>query len=245
LPALEPESEYDVDIYTIIFLALAVFIFLRLRSVLGQRTGSERPPYDRAAPNVVQRTQDNNNVVPLPGAVIDQAPLSPTADVAPTDRWKGITEPGTPLAAGLDAIVAQDSSFDPRHFLSGARSAYEMIVLAFANGDRRALKDLLSGEVYESFEAVIKDREKHEQKTETRFVSIDKAELVGAEARDRSAQLTVRFVSQMISVTRDKTGTIVDGNPDKVADITDVWTFARDTSSRDPNWKLVGTGSAA
>ncbi|XIA65677.1 Tim44/TimA family putative adaptor protein [Bradyrhizobium sp. TZ2] len=234
-----------MDIYTIIFLALAVFIFLRLRSVLGQRTGSERPPYDRAAPNVVQRTQDNNNVVPMPGAVIDQAPLAPTADVAPADRWKGITEPGTPLAAGLDAIAAQDSSFDPRHFLSGARGAYEMIVLAFANGDRRALKDLLSTEVYESFEAVIKDREKHEQKTETRFVSIDKAELVGAEARDRAAQLTVRFVSQMISVTRDKTGTIVDGNPDKVADITDVWTFARDTSSRDPNWKLVGTGSAA
>ena len=233
-----------MDIYTIIFLALAVFIFLRLRSVLGQRTGSERPPYDRAAPNVVQRTQDNN-VVPMPGAVIDQTPLAPTADVvAPTDRWKGIAEPSTPLAQGLDAIATQDTSFDPRHFLSGAKSAYEMIVLAFANGDRRALKDLLSSEVYESFDAVIKDREKHEQKTETRFVSIDKAELVNAEARDRAAQLTVRFVSQMISVTRDKAGAIVDGNPDKVADITDVWTFARDTTSRDPNWKLVGTGSA-
>jgi predicted lipid-binding transport protein (Tim44 family) len=243
LPALEPESEYDVDIYTIIFLALAVFIFLRLRNVLGQRTGNERPPYDRAAPNVVQRTQDNN-VVPMPGAVIDQAPLAPSADVAPADRWKGVAEPGTPLSAGLDAIVAQDSSFDPRHFLSGARSAYEMIVLAFANGDRRALRDLLSSDVYDSFDAVIKDREKHEQKTETRFVSIDKAELVGAEMRDRAAQLTVRFVSQMISVTRDKNGTVVDGNPDKVADITDVWTFARDTTSRDPNWKLVGTGSA-
>jgi predicted lipid-binding transport protein (Tim44 family) len=233
-----------VDIYTIIFLALAVFIFLRLRNVLGQRTGSERPPYDRTARNVVQGAPDNK-VVPMPGAVIDQAPLAPTADVAPpTDRWKGVAEPGTPLAHGLDAIAALDSSFDPRHFLSGARSAYEMIVLAFANGDRRALRDLLSSEVYESFEAVIKDREKHEQKTETRFVSVDKAELVNAEARDRSAQLTVRFVSQMVSVTRDKAGTIVDGNPDKVTDITDVWTFARDATSRDPNWKLVGTGSA-
>ena len=232
------------DIYTIIFLALAVFIFLRLRNVLGQRTGNERPPYDRAARNVVQGAQENK-VVPMPGAVIDQAPPAPTADVAPpTDRWKGLAEPGTALAQGLDSIAAQDPSFDPRHFLSGARSAYEMIVQAFANGDRRALKDLLSSEVYESFEAVIRDREKHEQKTETRFVSIDKAELVGAETRDRSAQLTVRFVSQMISVTRDKAGTIVDGNPDKVADITDVWTFARDTTSRDPNWKLVGTGSA-
>jgi len=232
-----------VDIYTIIFLALAVFIFLRLRNVLGQRTGSERPPYDRAARNAVQGAQDSN-VVPIPGTVIDQTPLAPTADVAPpTDRWKGIAEPGTPLAQGLDAVAAQDSSFDPRHFLSGARSAYEMIVLAFANGDRRSLKDLLSSEVFESFDAAIKDRERQERKTETRFVSIDKAEIVGAEARDRAAQLTVRFVSQMISVTRDKSGAIVDGNPDKVADITDVWTFARDTASRDPNWKLIGTGN--
>jgi predicted lipid-binding transport protein (Tim44 family) len=233
-----------VDIYTIIFLALAVFIFLRLRNVLGQRTGNERPPFDRAARNVLHGAQDNN-VVPIPGAVIDQAPMSPSADIVPAaDRWKGLTEPGTPLAQGLDAIAAQDSSFDPRHFLSGAKSAYEMIVLAFANGDRRALKDLLSSDVYDSFEAVIRDREKHEQKTETRFVSIDKAELVGAEARDRAAQLTVRFVSQMITATRDKTGAIVDGSADTVADITDVWTFARDITSRDPNWKLVGTGSA-
>jgi predicted lipid-binding transport protein (Tim44 family) len=234
----------DVDIYTIIFLALAVFIFLRLRSVLGQRTGQERPPFERSPRNVAPGAPDN--VVPIPGSVIDQAPLAPTADATPAaDRWKGLAEPGTPLAQGLDALVAQDSSFDPRHFLSGARGAYEMIVLAFANGDRRALRDLLSSEVYESFDSVIRDREKHDQKTETRFVSIDKAELVAAEARDRAAQLTVRFVSQMISVTRDKNGTVVDGTPDKVADITDVWTFARDTTSRDPNWKLVGTGSAS
>jgi len=233
-----------VDIYTIIFLALAVFIFLRLRNVLGQRTGSERPPFDRAARNAVQGAPDSN-VVPIPGKIIDQAPLAPSAEVTPaSERWKDLAEPGSTLALGLDAIVAQDSSFDPRHFLSGARSAYEMIVLAFANGDRRALRDLLSSEVFESFDAVIKDREKHEQKTETRFVSVDKAQLVGAEARDRTAQLTVRFVSQMISVTRDKAGVIVDGSADTVADITDVWTFARDMTSRDPNWKLVGTGSA-
>src|ERR1700742_5143726 len=200
------ESERDVDIYTIIFLALAVFIFLRLRNVLGQRTGNERPPYDRTARNVAQGAPDNN-VVPIPGTVIDQAPLVPTADVVPpTDRWKGLTEPGTPLAQGLDAIAAQDSSFDPQHFIGGAKSAYEMIVLAFANGDRRSLKDLLSTEVYESFESAIKDREKQERKTETRFVSIDKAELVNAEARDRAAQLSVRCVSQMVCITRDKSG---------------------------------------
>jgi len=232
-----------VDIYTIIFLALAVFIFLRLRNVLGQRTGTERPPFDRAARDVVQGPQDSN-VVPMPGSVIDQPAMAPTAEVVPpSDRWKGVAQPGTPLAAGLDSIVAQDPAFDPRHFISGAKGAYEMIVLAFANGDRRALKDLLSSEVFDSFEAVIKEREKNAQKTETRFVSIDKAELVNAEVRDRNAQLTVRFVSQMISVTRDKNGAIVDGNAEKVSDITDVWTFARDIASRDPNWKLVGTGS--
>ena len=231
-----------MDIYTIIFLALAVFIFIRLRNVLGQRTGEERPPFDRAARDALP---PEGNVVPMPGGPVDQTAPAPAADVSPAERWKGITEPGTPLAAGLDAIVDQDSSFDPRHFITGAKGAYEMIVLAFANGDRRSLKDLLSSEVFDSFDAVIKDREKNEQKTETRFVSIDKAELVAAEARDRAAQLTVRFVSQMISVTRDKNGTAVDGNPDKVADITDVWTFARDTTSRDPNWKLVGTGSVS
>ena len=232
-----------MDIYTIIFLALAVFIFLRLRNVLGQRTGTERPPFDRAARDVVQGPQDSN-VVPMPGSVIDQPAMAPTAEVVPpSDRWKGVAQPGTPLAAGLDSIVAQDPAFDPRHFISGAKGAYEMIVLAFANGDRRALKDLLSSEVFDSFEAVIKEREKNAQKTETRFVSIDKAELVNAEVRDRNAQLTVRFVSQMISVTRDKNGAIVDGNAEKVSDITDVWTFARDIASRDPNWKLVGTGS--
>ncbi len=234
-----------MDIYTIIFLALAVFIFLRLRNVLGQRTGSERPPFDRAAARDMLPSKQDNSIVPMPGNVIDQAPLAPTADVVPpTDRWKDVAEPGTPLAAGLNAVAAQDSAFEPQHFIAGARSAYEMIVLAFANGDRRALKDLLSSEVYDSFESAIKEREKLERKTETRFVSVDKAELVGADVRERAAQISVRFVSQMISATRDKTGAIVDGNPDKVTDITDVWTFARDIASRDPNWKLVGTGSA-
>src|SRR5215210_6275289 len=96
-----PESESDVDIYTIIFLALAVFIFLRLRNVLGQRTGSERPPYDRAARNVVHEAGDSN-IVPMPGTVIDQAPLAPTADAPPqADRWKGLAEPGSTLARGL------------------------------------------------------------------------------------------------------------------------------------------------
>lgn len=231
-----------MDIYTIIFLALAVFIFLRLRNVLGQRTGSERPPLERAARDLVRG--GNDNVVSMPGTAIDQAPLAPTAEpVQAPDRWKGIAAPDSALAAGLDQIVSSNASFNAQHFLAGAKSAYEMIVLAFASGDRRALKDLLSSEVYEGFETVIRGREQRGEKVDTKFVSIDKAELVSAGVRERIAHLTVRFISQMISVTRDKDGTVIDGNPEKITDVTDVWTFSRDVASRDPNWKLVGTES--
>ena len=131
------------DIYTIIFLALAVFIFLRLRSVLGQRTGRERPPYDPYSAREAARTSTNDNVVALPPRAADAAP-KPAADAEPVERWKGIAEAGSPAAIGLDAVVAQDPSFDAKHFLTGARAAYEMIVTAYAQGDRRSLKNLLS-----------------------------------------------------------------------------------------------------
>lgn len=234
-----------MDIYTIIFLALAVFIFLRLRSVLGQRTGSERPPYDRPARDVLQgrggEAGRGDNVVPIPGTIIDQAPLAPTDAAPSSERWKGTAEPGSDLARGLDDIAKQDSSFDPRSFVTGAKSAYEMIVMAFAQGDRRTLKDLLSADVFESFDGAIREREQRGERIERKFVGIDKAELVAAEMRGRIASLTVRFVSQMISVTRDKADAIVDGSPESITDVTDVWTFSRDMASRDPNWKLVGT----
>ena len=227
------------DIYTIIFLALAVFIFLRLRSVLGQRTGRERPPIDPYSARDV-RTAPNDKVVALPGRVPE--PVQKSAEPAePVERWKGIAEPGSALAVGLDAVVRDDPSFDVKHFLTGARAAYEMIVSAYAGGDRRQLKSLLGREVYDGFEAAIREREQRGETVETRFVSIDKAEITQAEMRGKTAQITVRFVSQLVSVTRDRSGTAIDGSSDKVTDVTDVWTFARDISSRDPNWKLVAT----
>lgn len=230
------------DIYTIIFLALAVFIFLRLRSVLGQRTGRERRPYDPySARDAVRSPAGDNKVVSLPPRTVDVKPAAEPA-APPADRWKGIAEVGSPVAAGLDAITGADKDFDPKHFLTGAKAAYEMIVTAFAEGDRRTLKGLLSREVCDGFEAAITEREQRGETAETRFVSIDQAEIVAAELRARSsAQVTVRFVSKLVSVTRDKNGAPVEGNPDGVTDVTDVWTFARDISSRDPNWKLVAT----
>jgi predicted lipid-binding transport protein (Tim44 family) len=229
-----------MDPWTIIFLALAVVIFLKLRSVLGQRTGRERPPYDPYSARDAVRGSTNDNVVALPGRG-GELPQKPAEPVDKADRWKGIAEQGTSIATGLDAIVAGDPSFDAKHFVTGARTAYEMIVTAFAEGDRRALKNLLSRDVYEGFEAAIRERESKGETAETRFVSIDKSDIVGAELRARAAQVTVRFVSQLVSVTRDRNGNVIDGSPDKVTDVTDVWTFARDLSSRDPNWKLVAT----
>ena len=229
------------DIYTIIFLALAVFIFLRLRSVLGQRTGRERPPYDPYAAREPARPAPEK-VVALPNRAPEAAAAAkPAVPVEPSERWKGVAAAGSPLAAGLDAIVGADADFDHKHFLTGARAAYEMIVNAFAEGDRRTLKNLLSREVYDGFETAITDREKRGETVESRFVSIDNAEITAAELRGRTAQLTVRFQSKLVSVTRDKNGNAIDGNAEKVTDVTDVWTFARDLSSRDPNWKLVAT----
>jgi predicted lipid-binding transport protein (Tim44 family) len=228
------------DIYTIIFLALAVFIFLRLRSVLGQRTGRERPPYDPYSARDTVRSSSNDNVVALPGRG-GEAPQKPVEAVDPADRWKDVAETGSSIAAGLDAIAADDKSFDAKHFLAGARAAYEMIVTAYAQGDRRSLKNLLSRDVYDGFDAAIGERENKGETSETRFVSIDKSEITAADMRARTAHVTVRFVSQLVSVTRDKEGAVIEGNPDKVTDVTDVWTFARDVSSRDPNWKLVAT----
>ena len=227
------------DIYTIIFLALAVFIFLRLRSVLGQRTGRERPPYDPYAPRDAVRGATNDNVVTLPGRPAESA--QKPAEASPAERWKGIAEAGSAVAVGLDAVAKEDKSFDAKHFITGARAAYEMIVLAFAEGDRRSLKNLLSRDVYEGFEAAIRERESKGETVETRFVTIEKSDITGTELRGRTAQITVRFVSQLVSVTRDKSGNVIEGNPEKVTDVTDVWTFARDLSSRDPNWKLVAT----
>jgi len=230
------------DISYIILLVVAVLIFLRLRSVLGQRTGRERPPYD---PYSVRRPA-TDNVVTLPGRAAEtpasvETPRAPDSADTTSDKWKGIAQPGTALAAALDAIVAADRSFDAKHFVAGARTAYEMIVTAYAEGDRRTLKNLLSRDVYDGFEAVINQREGRGESAETRFVSIDTTEITGAELRARTAQVTVRFMSHIVTVVRDRSGNVIDGNPDKVTDVTDVWTFSRDLSVRDPNWKLVAT----
>jgi predicted lipid-binding transport protein (Tim44 family) len=236
----------SLDVTTIIFLALAAFVIWRLRSVLGQKTGREQPPVMRREPPPPARQEPGSpepgNVVRLPGAAAGRANGS-GAELAP-DRWKGVAEAGSAVASGLDEIAKVEPGFDARGFIEGAKMAYEMIVTAFAQGDRKALKNLLAREVYEGFERAIADREKRGEKAETTFVSIDRADIENVEVKSRVAQITVRFVSKLITATRDAQGNVIDGSPEAVVDVTDVWTFARTLGARDPNWQLVATESA-
>ncbi|WP_254017558.1 Tim44/TimA family putative adaptor protein [Mesorhizobium escarrei] len=225
------------DFGTIFFLVAAVVIFFQLRNVLGRRTGSERPPFD---PYTAGRTRDDaqkpENVVSLPRK---RAPGEPAIDAyAAIDAF---AKPDTDLNKGLRAIKDNDPGFDPKTFVDGAKMAYEMIVMAYADGDRKTLKNLLSREVYDGFVAAIGDREAKSEKIQSSFVGIDKADIVSAEMKGSEAHITLRIVSELISATRDKAGAVIDGDPETVAEVKDVWTFARDTRSRDPNWKLVAT----
>ncbi|MFZ1773692.1 MAG: Tim44/TimA family putative adaptor protein [Rhizobiaceae bacterium] len=223
------------DFGTIFFLVAAVVIFVQLRSVLGKRTGNERPPYRPAAQTDEDRPQDNkaDNVVSLPSRAADS--VSQDADI---DKYSA---PGSELNKGLRAVRAADSGFAPNSFVSGAKMAYEMIVMAFADGDRKTLKNLLSREVFDGFSGAIAEREKKSEKVQSSFVGIKKADIVAAEMKGTEAHVTLRVVSELISATLDAKGAVIDGDLETVAEVKDVWTFGRDTRSRDPNWKLVAT----
>lgn len=230
------------DIYNLLILALAVAIFLRLRSVLGRRTGNERPPFDPYSAR--ERSEPaaetgRDNVVSLPRAGTGEGGGSRPVDYE--ERLGTVADEGTPLYEKLKSIVEADPSFEPKGFLDGARAAYEMIVTAFAGGDKRSLRPLLSDEVYEGFAGAIDGREQRGEQMSSTLIGVDKAKIVDGTMKGSNAQVTVRFQSQMISATYDKSGTLVDGDPKRVLEVIDVWTFARDVSSPDPNWKLVAT----
>ncbi|MCO5734627.1 Tim44/TimA family putative adaptor protein [Rhizobium sp. SSA_523] len=226
------------DFITLFFLVAAVLIFLQLRSVLGRRTGNEKPPVDPFSARDAARGPggDDGKVVTLPRR--DQ----PEDD----NRWSeidAVAKPGTALNDGLRDLVKADPSFQPKEFLNGARMAYEMIVLAFADGDRKTLKSLLSKEVFEGFEAAIAEREARGEVVKSSFVGIDKADIIQVAVKGHEELVTTRIVSQLISATYDSAGTLIDGDAEAVAEVIDIWTFSRDTRSRDPNWKLVATES--
>ena len=238
-----------VDIYTLLFLVLAVVIFIRLRNVLGRRTGNERPPYDPFAtpdPKRAGAPEANEPVVALPRGRSSRAPLEasgPSMEDIEARLGRHAAK-DSPLGQSLTALMRADPGFDPGHFLDGAEMAYEAIVMAFAEGDEATLEQLLGSDVFEGFQRAIRERDTRGEKVLSSLVGIDKADIIEAEVKNRTAYITVKFVSEMISVTRDADGEVVEGDPKKVREVTDIWTFARDIASKNPNWKLVATEAA-
>ena len=206
----------------LIFAMLAGFLLLRLRSVLGQRTGNERSAED-ANGRDEQVQSENDNVISLP------------------DRLKTADLPDDPLAAGIIKVKMADANFDERSFAEGAKSAFALIVKAFAVGDLDSLRPLLGTALYGGFAAAVQDRDDaglYQDTAVSRFID---AQIVAADLDDHDAVVTIQFITEQIKITRDAEGTIVDGDPDATETITDIWTFRRNTGSNDPNWQLTQT----
>jgi len=210
----------------IVILALvALFIGLRLYSVLGERTGHEQQPIlkpaesdARGAPQVTQP------------AVAPPAPAeSPDMAFVPT------------AGPGVRAILAADSSFDVARFLEGAKSAYRMIMEAFWKGELDALRGHVDDHVYDAFAAAVQQRTKDGLKLDNRLVAIDQAVISEATLERGVAILTVRFEADIAAVTRNSEGQVVAGSLSDAVQTRDLWTFRRDTNSRDPNWLLIET----
>jgi predicted lipid-binding transport protein (Tim44 family) len=212
----------------ILFAMVAGFLVLRLRSVLGRRTGNERRR--DLFPRRAEPAADNNVTTLVEP---EKRITKPAGDASAADE----------VAEGLNRIRRADSSFDPAHFIEGARSAFEMIVAAFAKGEKAELRPLLSDEVFQRFSVAIDERVDAKETLETQIEKLDKVDIVEAGLAGRTAQVTLKLVSHQINVTRAMDGSIVDGAPGQSVEKTDYWTFARDTRSTDPNWVLVATSS--
>ena len=212
---------------------LAGFIAFRLYSVLGRRTGHERSREEQL------RLPDGAEPNPKPAATKDNVVTLPER---PAQAGAG-SAGATPLARALMDIKLSDRGFDNERFLSGARAAYEMIVTAFARGERDVLRPLLSEDVFETFDRAIKSREARNVRVDFTFLKLKSSRISGAEMKGRTAEVTVTFESEVMMAGYDQSGALVEGDAKTPHSVTDIWTFARDTSSRDPNWILVATAS--
>ncbi|MFM8701839.1 MAG: Tim44/TimA family putative adaptor protein [Hyphomicrobiales bacterium] len=233
-----------MDFSIVVFIILAAFVGWRLYNVLGTRPDRDAPQIPtKKMKNPGGKVEQEDNVISLSdhSRGTEQDISEPAGS---KDRWKGIAEKGTPLAASLDALNDAERGFDANAFLEGAKMAYETIVLGFAAGDRQMLKSLLSRDVFESFVSAIADREKKGETIETTFVSLDAATIQDVHLKGRTATISVEFVSKLITATKNRDGAVIEGSREKVADVTDIWTFSREVGSKDPSWRLVATEAA-
>tara|TARA_B100000959_G_scaffold79366_1_gene84526 strand:- start:1858 stop:2580 length:723 start_codon:yes stop_codon:yes gene_type:complete len=230
--------------FDILFLGLvAAFLILQLRRVLGRRTGHEKPPPDIFSRNTADEEEKEGNVIQLPEG--DYEPINDvelSADDAAKEAPPRRTDDEEAIA-GLKEIQAANKNFDADDFLQGASAAFEMIIETFAAGDKSTLRPLLSDDVYDDFTSAIKAREDSGEILENSLVGLKKVEILEAGLDGRIATLTVKFVSEQISVTCDAKGEVIDGDPEHIVQMIDIWTFSRNLRSRDPNWTLVETRS--
>jgi len=230
--------------FDILFLGLvAAFLILQLRRVLGRRTGHEKPPPDIFSRSTADEEEKEGNVIQLPEG--DYEPINdvePSADDAAKEESPRRTD-DEEVIAGLKEIQAANKNFDAADFLQGASAAFEMIIETFAAGDKSTLRPLLSDDVYDDFTSAIKAREDSGEILENSLVGLKKVEILEAGLDGRIATLTVKFVSEQISVTCDAEGKVIDGDPEHIVQMIDIWTFSRNLRSRDPNWTLVETRS--
>lgn len=212
----------------IVLLAMvALFVGLRLYSVLGRRTGHEQQPILRPAETA-------------PSA----EPAAPIADAVPERPEASGLVYEEPAAAGIRAIVAADPAFDVARFLEGAQAAYRMILEAFWRGEREELRQLVGGDVLATFEEAIGEREAAGHKLDNRLVCIERAVIRDARLSGRVAEIELRFDADIAAVTRDREGNLIAGTMSDAVPTHDVWTFRRTLGSGDPNWLLVETDEA-
>ncbi len=201
-----------------------MFLVLRLRSI-------KFDPFRK--PGGEEAGEDKVIALPARGAKGDTE-----------DAGEAAESGGTPLERGLTQIKLTDRSFESESFVGAAKVAFQIVVDAFAKGDTKNLRPLLSNDVFEDFSGAIKIRADNNETLESTLVGISEAEIIEAELQDKTAFITVKFVSEQINVTHNAEGDVVDGDPGEVTTVTDIWTFARNTQSRDPNWTLVATGTS-
>jgi predicted lipid-binding transport protein (Tim44 family) len=237
------------DPLNLVLAAIALMVVWRLRSVLGQRTGTERPPSDPYAPRrpngAAPVDTSSGKILEFPSSKEELAKKVEVDAEPKPPVWTGFAAASSPLAAGFEKLAQADPAFSPKEFLEGAKLAYEMIVEAFAKGDKPALKNLLSKEVFDGFAKAIDSRALAGEKLDFQFVGFEKVDFVSVSLAGKRASIVVKFASQMISATHDKVGALIDGNPREVRDITDIWTFERDVTQKDPNWRVVATETQA
>lgn len=214
-------------IQLLVLAGIAVFLILRLRSVLGTREGFEKPPISGPAGNRTSRRPE-----------FDVIEGGPDHDI--TDH----VEDGSSSAKALAAMKMAEPGFQVGTFLEGSRAAYEMILMAFESGDLSPVNDFLSSEVAESFQSVIDMRAEQKLTVDASFVGVREVVLKEAEFdRETSeGEVTVRFVGELTSVVKNANGDVVEGDPTEIKRQKDVWTFARIMGSDNPNWQLVATG---